>query len=340
MPILREWLDDMPQQFQGKARIQILISAFARQLDELNKVFDEINSKTTLETAVGQNLDYVGNIATMTRKDAHVVLRKGYNAEITDDVYRKVILWKLIKNTCDCTYEDIMGSMSLLWNTDNIQYIEDPSRPATILIKMPTLWIDDMDPIVGRILSIKPGGVGLIYALGYVVEANISGLEQVDIPKVVMRTALSFWKLTVLDGTWLLDGSNKLNAVLQPLDGRMVFRGIDFFTKENIIPSMRVLSQIAAAEQIIPSTVFRMEIPFWKMNLIDGTWLLDGTKILSAVRQQIGVKNVIRTKTSEIREEISDAEVFLRRNYWCLGGQQTLDGSKRLNAEISKEVLE
>lgn len=270
MEILNEWLNDMPQQFQGKAKIQILVSAFSRQLDELNKVFNDINTKTTLEAAVGQNLDYVGNIATMTRKDAHVVLRKGYNAEITDDVYRKVILWKLIKNTCDCTYEDIMGSMSLLWNTDNIQYIEDPARPATILIKMPTLWIDDMDPIVGRILSIKPGGVGLIYALGYIIEANISGLEQVDIPRMVMRTALSFWNCMVLDGTWLLDGK----------------------------------------------------------------------KILSSVRQHIGGKTVIRTKTSEIGEEISGTEVFLRRNYWCLGGEHTMDGIKKLNAEISKEVLE
>lgn len=190
--ILKEWLDDIPQQFQGKKNIAILIGAFAKQMEEIQQVFEDINTKTTLEEAVGQNLDYVGNIATLSRKDAHIIMGGDFNAELTDDVYRKVILWKLIKNTCDCTYEDIMGSMSLLWDTENIQYVEDPARPATILLKMPTIDIDGIDSSIGRVLSIKPGGVAIIYTIGYMLALCMTAFEKVEVPEMEIRFEVPF----------------------------------------------------------------------------------------------------------------------------------------------------
>lgn len=35
MDILDKWLDDLPQQFQGKKYIEALISVFAKQLEDL-----------------------------------------------------------------------------------------------------------------------------------------------------------------------------------------------------------------------------------------------------------------------------------------------------------------
>ena len=60
--ILKDWLRDMPIQFIGKKNIEVLIKAFARQMQELDVVFEELNTKTDLDTATGQNLDYVGTI--------------------------------------------------------------------------------------------------------------------------------------------------------------------------------------------------------------------------------------------------------------------------------------
>ena len=37
MGILDDWIEDMPQQFQGKERIEALISAFAKQIEELHR---------------------------------------------------------------------------------------------------------------------------------------------------------------------------------------------------------------------------------------------------------------------------------------------------------------
>ena len=68
MDILDKWLDDLPQQFQGKKYIEALISVFAKQLEDLYKVFEQLDTETDLDSAVGMNLDMVGDIVTLTRK--------------------------------------------------------------------------------------------------------------------------------------------------------------------------------------------------------------------------------------------------------------------------------
>ena len=70
MQIADRWLMDMPQQFLGKHNIEVLVKAFARQLQELQVVFDDLNTELDLETAAGKNLDYVGTILPLSRKEA------------------------------------------------------------------------------------------------------------------------------------------------------------------------------------------------------------------------------------------------------------------------------
>ena len=72
MQILNEWMKDIPQQFLGKHNIEVLIKAFARQLQEVQQIFDDMKTKLDLDTATGQNLDYVGTIIPLSRKEAMV----------------------------------------------------------------------------------------------------------------------------------------------------------------------------------------------------------------------------------------------------------------------------
>ena len=57
MQIVDSWFDDIPQQFLGKKNIEVLIRIFARQLQELQQVFDDLDTKLDLDAATGQNLD-------------------------------------------------------------------------------------------------------------------------------------------------------------------------------------------------------------------------------------------------------------------------------------------
>lgn len=181
-----EWLRELPQQFQNKKNIEILIGAFSEQIDELKQVFEDLKFATTLEKAAGQNLRYIGDIMSMSLKDAQSILRAASEAEITDETYRKVLQYKAIQNSCDCTYYDIMDTISLLWDTSNVKYTEKPENPATIYIEMPEASIEGMDPAIGRVLAIKPGGVAMIYSNGFVTGVNISGIEKARVPRMVM----------------------------------------------------------------------------------------------------------------------------------------------------------
>lgn len=240
METLRNWINDLPQQFQGKRNIEILLGAFAKQMDELCKVYEDLKTKTTLDNAEGQNLRYIGDIYSLTTKDAHEILYKASAGDITDETYRKILQYKALQNNCDCTYYDIMDSINLLWDTDKIKYVETTDNPATIYIELPDVSIDGMDPALGRILAIKPSGVAMIYSNGYTVNVNMSGLEKAKVPGINMllpikesedmefkslslamgtkleetiTATLIIWNdFWMLDGKVLLDGSKTLGA--------------------------------------------------------------------------------------------------------------------------------
>lgn len=200
-----KWLRELPQQFQDKRKIEVIIRAFGRQIDELYEVFQQLKTETTLDKAVGKNLDYVGDILSTTRKDAQAILMVATGAEITDDVYRQVLRYKARQNNCDCTYYDIMESINLLWNTNNVKYSENPAHPATVYISLPEVGLDGMDPAAGRVLAIRPSGVNMVYATGFADGINIGGSERIT---ASMIRSL-YWKL---DGRVLLDGSKMLDA--------------------------------------------------------------------------------------------------------------------------------
>ena len=237
---LDNWLKDMPQQFLGRKNIEVLLSVFAKQMDELYKVYEDLKFETTLENAKGQNLRYVGDILSTSTKEAQSILMAADNSEITDETYRKVLQYKALQNNCNCTYYDIMESINLLWDANNVKYVEDAERPASIYIALEDASIDGVDPAIGRVLAIKPAGVAMIYAVGYLESIDISGSEKITVPRIDVRFApvvnkedvtqkilmkvdskveeevtfsiITKKNLWLLDGTYMLDGTKQLNA--------------------------------------------------------------------------------------------------------------------------------
>lgn len=160
MQILDEWMKQIPQQFLGKHNIEVLVEAFARQLQELQQVYDDMKTKLDLDTATGQNLDYVGTIIPLSRKEAGELA--GINDPdpvISDDRYRQYLRYKNLVNTNECTYYDLMDGLSLLWDVSPIYYIEDPALPATIILTMPFLKPGGEVVTLGEVPMVKPAGV-------------------------------------------------------------------------------------------------------------------------------------------------------------------------------------
>lgn len=179
MGILDDWIEDMPQQFQGKERIEALISAFAKQIEELHRVFKQLDTETDLESAVGMNLDMVGDIITLTRKGAGILA--GIDVEdpvISDERYRQFLKYQMLVNTNECTYYDLMDGLALLWDVSPIYYREDPALPAVIILTMPFLTPGGKVVTLGEVPMVKADGVRIEFE--YFIKA-------------IVEVAFNFW---------------------------------------------------------------------------------------------------------------------------------------------------
>lgn len=172
MAILDDWLADLPEQFQGQENIEVFIKAYARQLEELKAAADELLTKTDIDTAEGKNLDLVGTIIPLTRKEAGELDQTGTKDPVmSDDRYRAFLRYKNLCDTSKCTYYDLMDGIHLLWGVSPVYYSEDPDYPATIFLTMPTLKPGGEPTPLGVVPMIRPAGVQIEFI--YWVKATV-----------------------------------------------------------------------------------------------------------------------------------------------------------------------
>ena len=156
---------DLVEQFRGKANIEALMEVVGIELQEVFDFYEQLRTQRSVDTAVGKQLDGVGDIAVMTRKEAGQLAGNPIPFEvIDDDTYRQYLIYKILKNTCDCTYPDIIKAFRMFWDRP-LYYTEDPDQPATMIFDTGELPGDvDTTPLFKTPL-IRAAGVTLkLYA--------------------------------------------------------------------------------------------------------------------------------------------------------------------------------
>lgn len=130
MTVLKE---DLVEQFRGKANIESLMEVIGLELQAVFDFYEQLRNERDVGTAVGKQLDGVGDIAVLTRKEAGQLAGNPIPFEvIDDDTYRQYLIYKILKNTCDCTYPDIIKAFRMFWDRP-LYYTEDPDQPATMI---------------------------------------------------------------------------------------------------------------------------------------------------------------------------------------------------------------
>ena len=343
--ILDSWIEDIPQQFKSKKNIGVLIRAFSRQMDELRVVFDDLKNKTDIDTAEGKNLDRVGDIVVLSRKDATEILRQKTDEVLSDENYRKALHYKLMKNTSECTYDDIMQSIFTIWNVDKIKYYEDPEHPARISLRLETSDIDAKDPAIGRVFPLKPAGVAILYIIMYVLYVHFEALNHVYLSKVSMGMKFPYWRVNYLDGSWPLDGSVRLNGltISMPVDMKlgMKIEDMDESTIEAIVSQV---IKVCMDEALKPIEHQKISMGFvfpyyYGLHYLDGSWPLNGKVSLRGLTILMPTDMKLGWSMSDADEFEVSGEVTSTRNVWYLDGTKTLDGTTALNAMIKKEEL-
>lgn len=214
MLIADQWFADMPQQFLGKKNIEVLIRAFARQMQELAQVFGDLTEKTDLDTAAGQNLDYVGTIIPLTRKEAGELAGIGVaEPVISDERYRLFLRYQLLRNASEGTYYDLIDGIELMWGYKGIHYLEEPRYPATIIFQTDRMELDTEDLVEFHPeLCIRAGGVGVILRKYYGGSFKVPTKYTESIRFLTGFYPRFNLPRLYLDGSWRLDGTRNLSG--------------------------------------------------------------------------------------------------------------------------------
>lgn len=156
---------DLLEQFKGKEKIEALVEVVGEQLQEVYDFYEQLRTQRDVHSAVGKQLDGVGDIAVLTRMEAGQLAGNPIPFDIIDDeTYRLYLIYKILKNTCDCTYPNIIKAFKMFWDRP-LYYSEDPEQPATMIFdtgEMPGFV--DTSPLF-KIPLLRAAGVTLkIYA--------------------------------------------------------------------------------------------------------------------------------------------------------------------------------
>lgn len=153
---------DLVEQFKKKPVIDALMEAIGEQFNDLYRFFADLKTKRSVLSAFGKQLDGIGNVVVLSRKEAAELacINEPIYA-LADEEYRKYLIYKIWKNTCGCTYPDIIKAFKMFWNKP-LYYSEDPSEPATMIIESSELTPEDNAHLLLNAPFIKAAGVRII----------------------------------------------------------------------------------------------------------------------------------------------------------------------------------
>ena len=154
--------DDLVEQFKGKPVIDALMEAVGDELNEVRQFYEDLRDKRNIQTAVGKQLDGIGDNAVLTRLEAGALAcTKESVYVLNDDDYRTYLIYKIWKNTNRCTYYDIIRAFKMFWDKP-LHYREDPDVPATMIFETEALTPeDDVSKLLNAPL-IKAAGVAIM----------------------------------------------------------------------------------------------------------------------------------------------------------------------------------
>lgn len=150
---------DLVEQFKDKPVIDALMEAVGEQLADVSVFFEELKNLRWLHTAEGKQLDGIGDIVVLNRKEAGELASFTQTDYIIDDEqYKTYLIYKIWKNTCVCTYKDIIKAFKMFWDKP-LYYSESIDEPATMRFETGELLPEDNAQRLLNAPFVKPAGV-------------------------------------------------------------------------------------------------------------------------------------------------------------------------------------
>lgn len=160
--IVGSFIEKLPEQFKGKKNIEVLIRAFAEELEEIGEVLKELETLRSLKSAEGRQLDGIGEIVVLTRAQS-AEYAGSLRFDVLDDYrYRIFLMYKAMRNANTCTFPELVEVCRLLYNAKLIYYREYDEHPAHFHLMVGADFDEWMLKMLEDTrLTIKPGGVSV-----------------------------------------------------------------------------------------------------------------------------------------------------------------------------------
>ncbi len=137
---MKPMIEDFPWQFRGKPKTEALCQCWDRQFEEIFSCLEQMKLILDVDRAQGAQLDRIGDIVVLSRADAGLLAAQAGNLDfdVIDDVrYRKYLKYKILENTSNATYKDIISAIKMIWGADKIKYLENEEGPASLTVSFP-----------------------------------------------------------------------------------------------------------------------------------------------------------------------------------------------------------
>lgn len=116
-------------QFKDGGELEVLVKALLRPADGLQDALRDLHGKRSLETAEGKQLDGIGTIVVLARPDtslpgnlphARHADARGELAGAADDLYRRLLRWKIAINNGHGTIPEIADSLEAVFGATRV----------------------------------------------------------------------------------------------------------------------------------------------------------------------------------------------------------------------------
>lgn len=177
-------------QFRNKPNIKAFLEAVGAEMDEIDKVREQIRTQIWPDTAVGKQLDMCGEVADISRRVENAIamdffgfpdhgdmsfgeapFRRLYDnylksSTLNDRYYRLAILAKIDKNTTDCSRVSTIRSIKKIFNVKRITAVNGGN--AKMRIGIGRLVTSKESRLIDALnLIIRGAGIGIIYVYSF-----------------------------------------------------------------------------------------------------------------------------------------------------------------------------
>lgn len=344
-----------PRYYRDVFEMVEILKAHGRIADGIEDSIERTYLNSFIDTADGETLDKLMNFFKIRATGTQSLIEKRGLIKMNTVGNGKISASLLKKMFAAYTDAPIDITFEPFDEEGNNRLVIDCKIPETS-----TFVLSDVKPIVEKKI---PSHITFLLLVTMEWDGEVYTEQQIPLVLIELHWRLPFWEYRTFDGSWIFDGSERLDAGINYnipagiifdlgaflnlgiFDGSWNFDGSERLDAKNTVVTnvsrLGMRTHFQLEEKVSPGVeIIGGNIYFWQTAMLDGEYLLDGSIILNKKRQECsrGALNITGA-VNAFSEKITGEEVEIKRNLWYLDGSISFFATGKMNAYYKKEAI-